>query len=170
MDLDELLDLIQRNELAVTILSLLIYILFVLKRDSFVIVIGLSIVLSFIHQSFDFWLMQFAQIEENKKLAADLWYLGFAASDFIFVFCCYKVIDALRELPTVATAFYLNCYLALGFVQLARYADRILLKTDVLGGMYQAAIPAINSSMVIVTIIYVFYNVAFKYKLRLAGK
>jgi hypothetical protein len=164
MDLDELLDLLQSNSLVVIISSLLVYLIVITRRDSFVVVIAASCVVAVAHQFYDAALVEMAKDESNRALVRDLWYLGFAASDFLLVLACYKILEKLSLRPNKVTTFYLNCYLFLGFIQLIRYADRILIKTDFLGPAYQLAIPAINSSMVIITVAYVGYSISYKIK------
>jgi hypothetical protein len=166
MTLYELLDLIQINSLAVVILSLLAYFIIIMKRDGFVVVLCASSILSIAHLFYDAALMEMAKDESSRVLVRDLWYLGFAASNFAFVFICYKLLDALSIKPNRVTSFYLNCYVFLGFIQLVRYADRILLETDLLGQAYQLSIPAINASMVIVSSGYVTYAIGWKIKRR----
>jgi hypothetical protein len=167
MDLYTLLDLIQSNCLAIVLISTLAYLIVIMKRDGFLVIIIMSCILSALHQFYDAALLSYAQKEENRELVRDLWYLGFASSNFMFVFIFYKVIDKLLIPHSAITCFFINCHVSLGFIQLIRYADRVLLKTDLLGNAYQLAIPAINLSMVIITMIYVSYSITYNLKGRL---
>lgn len=149
MEFYEFLDLVQANGLVVTLVSLLAYVICVGKRDGFVIVVGASCFLTLCHFVYDAWVMGLSDGDTDQQLVLILWYLGFAASDFIFVFAAYALLDNFQIPVSKASSFFLNCLLVRGFIQLARYFDRVLVETDYLGYLYSLTIPLVNTGMVL---------------------
>jgi hypothetical protein len=158
MVLFELLDLIQRYSLCISVVSLLVYLVVIAKRDAFVIALSASCVLSIFHQYLDYTLMKMAESEANIEFVRNAWYMSFALSDFMYVFVVYYITDKLNLKQCKVTTFILTSYIVMGFIQLFRYADRILMETDLLGGVYQHMIPTINIAMLVAISYFVVSN------------
>lgn len=92
--------------------------------------------------------------EGYTEIIEHAWYLLFAVTDFTLVFFAYFLIDKYKIPMQKASTLILMAYITLGFVQVARYADRIVLKTDVLGGLYATLIPAINCCLTVSILVY----------------
>lgn len=153
MSLYELLDVIQANTFRAAFLSLLIYSLYFARRDSFTITLCLMCLLSMLHMAIDTLLLSWATAGYND-LVMHAWYLFFATTDFAFVFCAFRIVDHYRIPIQKASLLIVMAFLSMGFVQVLRYADRIVIKSDVLGGFYAAAIPAINSCVTVSILVY----------------
>ncbi|WP_220769273.1 hypothetical protein [Shewanella sp. MBTL60-007] len=77
-----------------------------------------------------------------------VWYFGFAAVDLLAIMAIYKLhIKLSVEFDKVAV-FCVRMLQLLAIIQVVRFFDRHVL--DVLGSIYQVAIPSINAIMVIV--------------------
>ena len=153
MTLYEILDLIQAHTFRAAFLSLLLYTIYFSRRDSFTITLCVMCVLIMVHMVLDDLMMNMFEqgYEEFVKYA---WYLFFASTDFALVFLCYYLIDKYRIPMQKASALILLAYICLGFVQVARFADRLVFNTDVLGGLYTSLIPAINGCLTVSILVY----------------
>jgi hypothetical protein len=130
--------------LLVNVGALLIYQLLANKRTAFTVIVATTSILGAIHIGWEILLMSMAEDESKKPLVRNLWYIGFAASDFAVVSLCSSVCKKMKLKLDRICQFIIFTYVAFGFIQLLRYADRIVLKTDVLGWFYSAIIPALN--------------------------
>lgn len=143
--MNEILNSLQENQLALVIVSLFAYIVVFNSRNSFVLSAGLYVALCLIHQLFDYHIMSLADI--NRVTAAQMWYFGFAVTDFIYVLLVYKIHDKLNLKADKVSRFILTGFIVLGLIQVARYIDRIVIDTNYLAEFYQVSIPAINVSV-----------------------
>ena len=153
MSLYEILDVVQGNTFRAAFLSLLIYSLYFARRDSFTITLCLMCILSMIHMVLDSLMLSWSD-SGYDKLVMHTWYLFFAATDFAFVFCAFGLVDRYRIPMQKASTLIVMAFLVMGFIQVARYADRIVIKSDVLGSFYAASIPAINSCVTVAILVY----------------
>jgi len=153
--MNEILNNLQENQLALVIVSLFAYIVVFNSRNSYVLSVGLYIALCLIHQSYDSYIMSLEGVE--RITAAQMWYFGFAVTDFLYVLLVYKLHDKLKLQANKVSRFMLTGFIVLGFMQIARYIDRIVIDTNHLAELYQISIPAINIS---VTLLIVYSSVA----------
>lgn len=135
--------------LLVNIGALVLYQFIAPKKTAFTIIVFITILLGVMHIGWEILLFKISENETFLPLVKHLWYIGFAASDFIAVsICAIKCKKNNLKLDRVSQ-FILFTYLAFGFIQLLRYADRIVIKTDILGGVYSSIIPALNLGVVV---------------------
>lgn len=153
MNLYEILDLIQAHTFRAAFLSLLIYSIYFARRDSFTVTLCVMCILVMIHMGLDDLMMVWYD-KGYTELVTHAWYLFFATTDFMLVFITYSLIDKYKIPMQKASALILMAYITLGFVQVIRYADRIVFKTDVLGGLYTSMIPAINGCLTVSILVY----------------
>lgn len=153
MNLYEILDLVQAHTFRAAFLSLLIYSLYFTRRDSFTVTLCLMCFLVMIHMVLDD-LMMIWYDEGYTELVKHAWYLFFAATDFALVFTAYYLIDKYKIPMQKVSRLILMAYITLGFVQVARYADRIVFKTDLIGGLYTSLIPTINGCLTVSILVY----------------
>lgn len=153
MALYEILDLIQAHTFRAAFLSLLIYSIYFARRDSFTVTLCVMCILVMIHMALDSVMMSWYE-KGYEKLVKHGWYIFFAVTDFLLVFITYYLVDKYRIPMQKASSLILMAYITLGFVQVARYADRIVFKTDVLGDFYTSVIPAINGCLTVSILIY----------------
>ena len=143
--------------LLLNIVALFISALAFPQRSAFVSILLLVVALQLLHM----WYQPYLMNELSRTLTKDdvrlLWYMGFAVTDFLFVwlaviYCSFK--DMMRDR---VSNFILINVATLGVVQMVRYADRVLIGTDLLGPAYKLAIPALNFSVSFMAIAYVSY-------------
>lgn len=144
------------------------------ERTSFEVILFLSLILTGIHVWYETKLLYLMSVGEYEDLIIHIWYLGFAFSDFVFVgvILAYSKFKELER--DVISDSILACFVILGFIQLARYVDRVIIGSDVLGLLYKNSIPAINTIMTILVLSYVFRSLwsllEFKVKALLAER
>lgn len=110
-------------------------------------------ILVMVHMALDDLMMSWYD-KGYAEFVSHAWYIFFAVTDFLLVFISYFFIDKYKIPMQKVSALILTAYIALGFVQTARYADRFVFKTDVLGGVYTSLIPAINGCLTISILVY----------------
>jgi hypothetical protein len=91
-----------------------------------------------------------AEQEEHREFVRNFWYMFFAFTYFIYVLVVYVITEKIKLKAKLTTSFIITSTITLGFIQLIRYADRILINTDILGKFYEISVPAINLAIVLV--------------------
>ena len=153
--LPALLYMIALSVYAVTVKRLTIF--------SFVLV-GL-VLLEAIHLGLEHYMWYIYKTWNNYSAAYFLWYVGFALTDFLFVFLLFRTARMMNTQMEWISSFVTYVYLILGVVQVARYFDRVVYKTDFLVTMYKDGIPLLNTALSAAVFIFVFIEV-FKGSLR----
>jgi hypothetical protein len=127
------------------------------QRSAFVSILLLAVALQLLHM----WYQPYLMNELSKILSKDevrlLWYMGFAVTDFLFVWLAVSYCNIKNMVRDRASNFILITVAALGVIQMVRYADRVLIATNIFGGIYKVAIPALNFSVTFIVIAYVSY-------------
>jgi hypothetical protein len=143
--------------LFLNLLALFISALAFPQRSAFVSILLLVVVLQLLHMWYEPYLMDNLAKKMSKEDIRTLWYMGFAVTDFLLVYlsvtyCSIK--NMVRD--KVSNIILINIAL-LGVIQMVRFADRVLIGTDLLGEIYKIAIPTLNFSITFMGIAYVSY-------------
>jgi hypothetical protein len=160
--MDETLDLFQQNQLAAIILSLLIYIMVFNRKNTFTVTIAVYIAFCFLHQISEPYMLMMSDLTGIKSATATTWYMGFALTDFLYVFLVYSIHDRIGIKPGWFAKFILSGVVAMGFIQLAGFVDRVLLKGSVLDQFYMVSFPAINFSVTLTVCLFVIVSVSVR--------
>lgn len=94
-----------------------------------------------IHIYAEITMLEAGKDESYKTLVRHTWYLFYAITDFIYLGACVYFIRKFDG-KYLSGYFAIACIIAgLGLLQLARYFDRLIIETDVLGGLYRDSVP-----------------------------
>jgi hypothetical protein len=138
----------------IDLLALAAYILLTRKLTAFTVIAVATFVLGFIHMHWQLYVESLYQIKAYKNILGELWYFGFGVSSFLLVILALSICNFKGLLRDKTCNLILYSYLMLGFVQCARYFDRHVIETDVLGHFYKLSIPSIN---LLVSTLIIFY-------------
>lgn len=141
---------------------LIIYQFIVQRRTAFSFVLLFMCLLGVLHIFWEMYLHSLLEDSGSKEMVRHLWYAGFAISDFIFVMACVWTCNRLCMLRDRSCNLILIAYTIFGFIQMARYFDRVVIGTDLLGGVYSNLIPAINLGVSSVAIFYLIKTIALE--------
>ncbi|MGJ8680484.1 hypothetical protein [Paraglaciecola sp.] len=152
----DFLYLISEYLLLLNVAALFAIYLMAKQRTSIGITLLFAVVLQIFHVWYEVFLLETLSESLSKNAIRTLWYMGFGLTDFLFIiitiFCCLKM-----NLPRdKASSFILISYGLLGATQMIRYADRVLLQSDLFGFIYKHLIPTFNLGITITVIIFVF--------------
>ncbi|WP_100642979.1 hypothetical protein [Alteromonas facilis] len=154
MNLATVQDFIQQFGLYMQLMACLAYILNFRRVDTFVSLCVGILLLTPSQFLFERYLLELAIEPTNKEMVRNLWYIGFAISDMVFV-AIVALIAHFQNLKFDFTSKILAfSFLGMAWIQLFRYVDRIVIETDMLGEFYRASIPAINISVTIVIVVF----------------
>jgi hypothetical protein len=143
--------------LLLNIIALFISVLVLPHRTAFVAILLFIIILQLLHMWFEGYLLNILADTLEKKDVRTLWYMGFAVTDFLFVWVAISYCNLKELLRDKSSNFILLSTCVLGVVQMLRYADRVLINTDVLGDFYSLSIPTLNLGITFAAITYVSY-------------
>lgn len=143
--------------LLLNVIALFISVLAFPQRSAFVSTLLLIVVLQLFHMWYEGYLLNTLANELGKKDVRTLWYMGFAVTDFLFIWLAVSYCSIKNMVRDKASNFILISIGALGVVQMVRYADRVLIGSDVLGGVYKIAVPTLNFSITFLAIAYLSY-------------
>jgi hypothetical protein len=127
------------------------------QRSAFVSILLLAVALQLLHMWYQPYLMDNLAKKLSKENIRTLWYMGFAVTDFLFVWLAVSYCNIKNMVRDKVSNFILIEVAVLGVIQMVRYADRVLIGSDVLGGFYKVAIPTLNFSLTFMAISYVSY-------------
>jgi hypothetical protein len=127
------------------------------QRSAFVSILLLVVALQLLHMWYQPYLMNNLAKRLSKEDIRTLWYMGFAVTDFLLVWLAVSYCSIKNMARDKVSNFILGIIAVLGVIQMVRYADRVFIGTDALGGVYKAAIPALNFSVSFMAIAYVSY-------------
>ena len=133
---------------------LLAYLFLVSRKTAFAIVLLFACVLGVLHIFWEMFLFKLLHINELRPIVASLWYVGFAATDFVYVMLAVSFCNKMNLTRDLICNFILFTYLVLGILQVLRYLDRIIIQTDVLGVLYKNLIPSLNLAVSTAAIFY----------------
>jgi hypothetical protein len=150
--INDLLSKLEAYQLAVIVISLLSYATFYNRRNTFVVTCFIYICLCIAHIKAEPYLYEFGEFLGVKNGIAITWYTFFSLTDFIYVYASYKAHDLLNIKTNWLTNFVVVGVLVMGFLQIASYVDRVVLKAGALDQVYTFAIPSINISVTIAII------------------
>lgn len=123
-----------------------------IKRSSFEPVLFLTILMACLQICWELLIGSLFGDDSLKDLVASLWYLGFALSDWALILSALLIIKRFSLASCYCTNAILVAYAVMGVIQVARYFDRYILKSDLLSFFYKNGIPAINCIITIVVI------------------
>ncbi len=163
--MDDFLNLIGNSALLINLVALVIYQFIVQKRTAFSVILMMVCVLDIAHTLYQVQIEKLYNIEAYEDLVSALWYLGFAFTNLIFVYLGIKICTKQRLTTDRVSSFILLSYFFLAIVQLARYADRYIIETDVLAGAYRVAVSTLNVGVTVMVVVFVFTVVSKHFKL-----
>ncbi len=130
-----------------TLLNLAALILYTLavKRITFFsfILIGLLLI-DVLHQGIAIYLRSFLSDERSQSFVFHAWYISFAFTDFLFFLCGLYLAKVFNSDIDRASQFVLYTYLALGVIQILRFAERLFTDTNLMAWLYAEGIPLTN--------------------------
>lgn len=173
----EYLTLISQVSLAIWLGALLLPIIykhfFLTKRPAataFEITLLALCLLSFLHNAMELQIGALYGIDIFKHWVRVAWYFGFALTDFLLVIIVLMAIHHLHLKATYAVNGILAVVSLLGIAQIARYCDRYVFETDVLGYLIHNGVPAANTIMTILIVAEVLKCTVFSYMKAAKGK
>jgi hypothetical protein len=155
--MEEFLYAVGEYLLLLNITALFISALVFPQRSAFVSILLLAVALQLLHMWYQPYLMDNLAKRLSNQDIRTLWYMGFAVTDFLLVWLAVSYCNIKNMVRDRASNFILINIAVLGCVQMVRYADRVLIGSDVLGAFYKAAIPTLNFSVTFIAIAYVSY-------------
>ena len=146
------------------VVALLLYVFIVRRLTAFSFVIVGVLLLDFLHVGYSIFLTSFFQDPSSETLVFYSWYLGFALTDFLFVWLLVRLCKGSGLHLDIASKFILAIYAILGALQLLRLVERLLVNSDLMKLIYSNGIPVLNFS--IATILFGFIAVSLVNSLR----
>jgi hypothetical protein len=144
--------------IAINVIALFIGALAFPKRTAFMSVLLFVVILQLFHMWYENYLIGVLAKSLDKNTIRLFWYMGFAVTDFLMIVCAVsycKFTDVVRD---KASNLILINVATLGAVQMIRYADRILIGTDILSPIYKLAVPVLNFSITVTICFYLAYS------------
>lgn len=170
MTITDLQDFLQIFEFKALVLALLIYVFYFSRNDSFTITLSLLLTTYLSHfliEIFYQWSLDNGYLWQ--LIAYHAWYLGFALTDFLFMYLAYYVCKRKKFRMYKISEFIIFNFVVLGFIQLLRYADREVFETEVLDYFYTVAIPTIDGAMSLTICVYVVSAISMDFYKERAG-
>lgn len=122
------------------------------SKTSFEPVLLIACVTAVIQICWEIYVGALFGVPELKHEVRALWHFGFAFTNWLMVLSCLFVIRKFDLKSAYTSIAVMSIYAVLGMLQLARYCDRFMLETDVLGYVYRNGIPAANTIITILAI------------------
>ena len=154
MTVVELLRTIQYFEAQLMFVALTLYLFWFRRLDNYSTTVILILLLNGLHFYVEgfIWDYGIANNGENYWSAIAVWHLFFSISDFIFVFVIFFVNRKFGHQSSKFMIYAANTYFLMGLIQIARYADRIVFKTEIFAGAYKHGIPTLNTAMALIVV------------------
>ena len=140
-------DFIQTFGLYMQVFACIAYIFYTRKISAFFYCAIAVILFTFIQYHLEKELLILAQNPNFEQVVYNAWYLGFAYLDAVFVILVIYICRKSALPIDNVTRMILLSYFTLGFMQIARYVDRIIMESNSLGEIYSIVIPTINISV-----------------------
>lgn len=154
MSLDNIQDFIQQFGLYMQVMACLAYMMNFRRADTFVYLCVGILLLTPAQYLFEQYLLDLAVYPENQAMVRNLWYVGFALSDMVFIVVVALIARAQKLQFDLASKILAFSFISMAWIQLIRYVDRIMMETDVLGQFYSTSIPSINIMVTIVIVVF----------------
>lgn len=130
-----------------TLLNLAALILYTLavKRITFFsfVLVGLLLI-DVLHQGIAIYLRSFLSDERSLSFVFHAWYISFAFTDFLFFLSGLYLAKVFGSDIDRASQFILYTYLALGVIQMLRFAERLFTDVNLMAWLYSEGIPLTN--------------------------
>lgn len=146
------------NSVVMNLLALVFYSAIMRSITGFSLVVIGTVLIEMAHYT----LMEFLSGPYAPELSYSMtlvaWYLGFAAGDFLLVWLVLrlaKTYDLRIERPVL---WILGIYFFMGSLQVARFAERITLDTELLADVYKYGIKSLNIALSACLLGYVAYS------------
>lgn len=144
--------------LSATIVAFAIYTFKYNRADSLFVTLSVMILASFLHLFWDSSQSpKFNDIDSNPYIW-ELWYLGFATLDFLFVGLVALLLYKLRSRFSKFVLFILLGYFSMGLMQVATYLEGLLWRGEFFYKLYYSFIPTVNFMITICVIYAVVYR------------
>lgn len=126
------------------VVALLLYVFIVRRLTAFSFVIVGVLLLDFLHVGYSIFLSSFSHDPTTKTFVFYAWYIGFAITDFLFVWALAAWCKNSGLKLDVASKVILAIYAVLGFLQIFRLIERVLVNSDLMSFIYSNGIPILN--------------------------
>lgn len=126
------------------VVALFTYIFIVRRLTAFSFVILGVLLLDFLHTGYGIFLTSFFHEPTSKTFAFYAWYIGFAITDFLFVWIISAWCRNAGLKLDIASKVILSIYAVLGFLQIFRLMERMLVNSDLMGYVYSNGIQFLN--------------------------
>lgn len=169
VDIYVLRDFIQTYGLYMQITALIAFTLLKGIRHTFFYCSLLVILVGLTHFLIENQLQVLGQNPRYEQLVYNLWYLGFASTDALFILLTIYISQKKQLVIDSVSRMLMISYFCLGSMQVARYFDRIIIETDWLGNIYSVVIPTINVGITFIVCSYVIslaLNAFFRFNTR----
>ncbi|NCP63178.1 MAG: hypothetical protein GW836_00765 [Paraglaciecola sp.] len=114
------------------------------KATEFVFVAFGVVLLDVIHQLMRYELKKYFGCQECLEVVNALWFMGYALTDLILILVLNFIFSKNRMLKDKASQIIIYCYLAMSFIQIATYVERVYTNAEAFTYLYQVIIPIIN--------------------------
>ena len=163
VDITQIRDFIQSYGLYMQTLAFIAYILHTRKTTAFFYSLLFVILFTTVHFVLEKQLLTMGHNPIHEQLVYNIWYLGAAYTDalliILVIYICKKKALAI---DTVSRMILLS-YFCLGAMQIARYLDRIIIESDILGSLYSIIVPTINVGITLLVCVYVLFLIGVRF-------
>lgn len=121
-------------------------------------VVGILLLTS-VHFVFEKEMLELAKDESMQALVRNAWYLFFALTNALLIVIVTLYAKAKKLEFDIASKLLMYSFVALSLMQIARYLDRLVLESNVLGNLYSISIPSINITVTLLIFFYAFGSI-----------
>lgn len=146
----------------INILVLFAYQFVAPDKSSFGAILTIVVLMQMLQMWYEHFLIYSLAETFSKESIRIFWYMGFAVIDFAAVKICVSYCSYRNMTREKAGNFILLSVLLLGVMQLARFADRILIESNMLGWVYKHMIPTFNFGITFAATAYVAFIITGK--------
>lgn len=137
------------------LVALLVYVLVVRQITVFSFVLVGVMVIEVLHQGISFYLQSFYGDPSVVEIVFASWYLGYAATDFLFYGLTMHLARTYRFPLDPISNVVMKAFLIMGVMQIVRYVERLITDSDLMGAIYSNSIVLINMIISIMLLGYV---------------
>lgn len=132
------------------VVALLLYVFIVRRLTAFSFVIVGVLLLDFLHVGYSIFLTSFFQDPSSETFVFYAWYLGFAVTDFLFVWLLVSWCKNSGLQLDIGSKLIIAIYAVLGVLQCFRLIERLIINSELMGFIYTNAIPILNFTIAVI--------------------
>ncbi len=140
------------------VVALLLYVFIVRRLTAFSFVIVGVLILDFLHVGYSIFLTSFFQDPSSETFVFYAWYLGFAITDFLFVWLLVSWCRNSGLRLDIGSKLILAIYAVLGVLQCFRLVERLIVNSDLMRFVYTNGIPILNIAIAVILFGFIAYS------------